>query len=73
MDQRFISSMSDPLINWSFFLLIIKQVPFVLHAVQSGSHAIGDIKTTSDARRRYAEIFFDVEKLIEDQSKCHIS
>ncbi|CAM9011189.1 unnamed protein product [Wickerhamomyces anomalus] len=50
-------------------MLINQQVPFVLHAVQSGSHAIGDIKTTSDARRRYAEIFFDVEKLIEDQSR----
>lgn len=39
----------------------------MLHAVQSDSHEINDIKTTSDARRRYAEIFFDVEKLIEDQ------
>lgn len=73
MDQRLISSMSALLNQSVAFLLIIKQVPFVLHAVQSGSHAIGDIKTTSDARRRYAEIFFDVEKLIEDQSKCHIS
>jgi IMP and pyridine-specific 5'-nucleotidase len=53
-------------------ILIVLQVPFVLHAVQSGSTAINDVKTTSDARRRYAEIFFDVEKLIEDQSEPFI-
>lgn len=38
-----------------------------MHAVQSGVSNISDVKTTADARRRYAEIFFDVEKLVEDQ------
>lgn len=39
----------------------------MLHAVQSSSASGADVKTSADARRRYAEIFFDVEKLVEDQ------
>lgn len=57
----------DELIEWIKGLLAS---PFVLHAVNTiGVSAVDEIKVTIEAQRRYAEIFSDIEKLIEDQSK----
>lgn len=41
----------------------------MLHAGPSGYMRAGDeSRNQAEARRRYAEVFFDVEKLVEQQS-----
>lgn len=43
-------------------------VPFVLHAGSINTFRVGDdSKNSAETRRRYAEIFLDIEKLIENQ------
>ncbi|CAN6605897.1 IMP-specific 5'-nucleotidase 1 [Trichomonascus vanleenenianus] len=55
----------DEFIEWIKGLLA---GPFVLHAGSVNSFQIGeDSKSNAEARRRYAEIFFDIERLIENQ------
>lgn len=55
----------DEFIEWIKSLL---SGPFVLHAASFNSFKSGDIaKSSTQARRRYAEIFYDIEKLVEDQ------
>lgn len=55
----------DEFIEWIKALL---GGPFVLHAASFNSLKSGDlVRSSSTTRRRYAEIFLDVEKLIEDQ------
>ncbi|ODQ68204.1 IMP-specific 5'-nucleotidase 1 [Nadsonia fulvescens var. elongata DSM 6958] len=55
----------DEFIEWLKGLLA---VPFVLHAGPiSLSKSGNDSRSAAEARRRYAEIFHDVEKLIENQ------
>ncbi|ODV95056.1 hypothetical protein PACTADRAFT_81594 [Pachysolen tannophilus NRRL Y-2460] len=42
--------------------------PFVLHAVKSSGITVADdMKISADARRRYAEVFSDIERLVDDQ------
>lgn len=55
----------DEFIEWTKSLVT---VPFVLHAGSSNHFRIGDdSRLSAEARRRYAEIFRDVEQLIADQ------
>ncbi|KAH3669439.1 hypothetical protein OGAPHI_001560 [Ogataea philodendri] len=54
----------DGLIEWIKGLLA---TPFVLYAVKSnGISAVDDLMVNSEAKRRYAEIFHDLELLIDD-------
>lgn len=55
----------DEFIEWIKALLA---TPFVLHAGSTGDGRPGDEnRSVVETRRRYAEIFYDVEKLIENQ------
>lgn len=55
----------DEFIEWVKTLLA---TPFVLHAGSTGDGRPGDEnRSVVETRRRYAEIFYDVEKLIENQ------
>ncbi|CDK29233.1 unnamed protein product [Kuraishia capsulata CBS 1993] len=57
----------DGLIEWIKGLLA---GPFVLHAAKTNGVSVTDeLKINADAKRRYAEIFLDIERLIDDQSK----
>ncbi|ODQ81447.1 hypothetical protein BABINDRAFT_32731 [Babjeviella inositovora NRRL Y-12698] len=65
----------DEFIEWIKGLLA---VPFVLHSgngITASTSSTGqNTKVTADARRRYAEVFYDLERLIEDkitQDNCN--
>ncbi|GMF65773.1 unnamed protein product [[Candida] boidinii] len=61
----------DEFIEWIKGLLA---VPFVLYAVKSnGITCVDEIKTNLDAKRRYAEIFYDIEKLVDDQFQMQLN
>ncbi|GME70750.1 hypothetical protein B5S28_g5219 [[Candida] boidinii] len=61
----------DEFIEWIKGLLA---VPFVLYAVKSnGITCVDEIKTNLDAKRRYAEIFYDIEKLVDDQLQMQLN
>lgn len=54
----------DEFIEWTKGVLA---GPFVLHAVKSnGITAVDDLKISADAKRRYAEVFADIENLVND-------
>lgn len=65
MDYALKAHRKDEFIEWTKSLLT---VPFVLHAGSSNHFRIGDdSRQSAEARRRYAEIFRDLEQLIADQ------